>query len=105
MKCCNCDCCHKVEYTRWDQHKLKWFKIITYQCYGVKEPFELMDLNCECPAYPDKRESECVFCSGGVGAISKFVHQYLDKIDKDRELDKLYCPMCGKQLLHRSKYI
>lgn len=104
MKCCDCNCCHKVEYTRWDQHKLKWVKITVYQCCGVKEPFELMDLDCECPAYPEKRETECVFCSHGVGTLSMFVHQCLEKIDRDRSLDKLYCPVCGKQLISKNHY-
>lgn len=102
MKCRDCSCCHQLEMTRWDQYKLKWIKFAIYQCWGVKEPFELLDLDCECPAYPEKREVECVFCNGGVGALMKFVHQSLTKIGEDRSLDQLYCPVCGKQLINRS---
>jgi hypothetical protein len=94
MKCRDCDCCHKTEFTRWNAGKLKFDKIKVHQCYGVKEPFEIPDLNHECYAYPQKEV--CKFCDGGIyGDVFYFVKRCEPEIN----IKKLYCPVCGKELI------
>ena len=59
MKCRECSCCHKG-YWRSSPD--------VYVCTGVKEPFEINDINQECSEYTEKREvillKSCPFCGG-----------------------------------------
>ena len=56
MKCKDCDCCHLTSRTRWDAQKQCFKKVEVYECWGVREPFEIKDINTECTEYPEKRE-------------------------------------------------
>ena len=54
MKCRNCDCCTEVEYTEWDYTIRKFVRKTYYECWGVKEPFRITDIDRECTEYPEK---------------------------------------------------
>ena len=96
MKCRDCDCCRTTEFTKWNADKLKFEKVEAHQCYGVKEPFEIPDLNHECYAYPHKRDNTCEFCSGGIyGGMLMFIKSMAPGI----RVRKIYCPVCGKELV------
>lgn len=69
MKCSECSACHKVTYTRWTRDGV--VQTDKYECWGVKEPFEITDVNRECTEYPEKRK-------------------------KNIHTDK-YCPCCGRE--------
>ena len=56
MKCSECSACHKVTYNRRTRHGIT--QIEKYECWGVREPFEIMDVNKECTEYPEKREAK-----------------------------------------------
>lgn len=56
MKCSECSACHKVTYNRRTRHGTA--QIEKYECWGVREPFEIMDINKECTEYPEKREAK-----------------------------------------------
>ena len=55
MKCRECDCCHEVILNRWSSDNQCWTKETVYQCWGVKEPFVIADINQECSEYEHKR--------------------------------------------------
>lgn len=58
MKCRECSCCHKGYWASSPD---------VYVCTGVKEPFEIYDINQECSEYPEREESSlksCPFCGG-----------------------------------------
>lgn len=55
MKCKDCDCCHLVSYTRWNPKKQCMHEVQVYECFGVREPFEIINIDCECTEYPEKR--------------------------------------------------
>ena len=55
MKCKDCDCCHLTSYTRWNAQKHCMQEVQVYECWGVKETFEIKDINRECTEYPEKR--------------------------------------------------
>ena len=93
MKCRDCGSCHTEELVKWNPLVLKFENVTIYQCWGVPEPFEISDLDVECPAYPKK--DECKFCHGGIyGGIFSFVKRCSPEIS----VHKLYCPVCGKEL-------
>ena len=48
MKCKNCTACCKGFWKSSPD---------TYVCIGVKEPFEISDINTECTEYPEKNKS------------------------------------------------
>lgn len=56
MKCSECSACHKVTYNRWTRDGI--VQINKYMCWGVKEPFEITNINRECTEYPEKREAK-----------------------------------------------
>lgn len=56
MKCSECLACHKVTYNRWTHNGTA--QIEKYECWGVREPFEITDINKECTEYPEKRETK-----------------------------------------------
>lgn len=93
MICRDCDCCHTTEFTKWNSGKLKFEKVKAYQCYGVKEPFEIPDLNHECYAYPKKEV--CKFCDDGVYSD---VFYFVKRCSPEISVCRLYCPVCGREL-------
>jgi hypothetical protein len=56
MKCRECECCHEVILNKWSPINGKWITKTVQQCWGVKEPFEIEDINVECTEYPDRRD-------------------------------------------------
>ena len=58
MKCKNCDCCHKITYKRYNPRAMDFQDEELYECWGVKEPFEIPNINHECYEYPEKREQD-----------------------------------------------
>ena len=56
MTCSECSACHKVTYNRRTRNGA--VQIEKYECWGVREPFEIMDINKECTEYPEKREAK-----------------------------------------------
>lgn len=121
MKCKECDACHLCSYTRWNPEEQCMNQIDVYECWGVREPFEISDINRECTEYPEKREqsdkkarevfksetnylrfgtdecgleitpSDIVFLQNGK---RKTWSEMLKDIDKDN-----VCPCCGRKLL------
>ena len=55
MKCKHCDRCHEVTYTRHIPN-FGLGNVTVHECWGVKEPFEIPDINHECYEYPEKRD-------------------------------------------------
>lgn len=55
MKCIECDCCHEVTLSRWSSVEKRWIEESVHQCWGVKEPFVVKDINKECTEYEYKR--------------------------------------------------
>ena len=102
MKCKECDACHLTFYTRWNKEKLCMNTVEVYECRGVKEPFEITDINRECTEYPEKRDMkvECGVCSADYDQqIYSYLYRYhygdeytIDKIDTH------FCPNCGRKL-------
>ena len=64
MKCKECSCCHRTVMRRWTRTGIEEKEI--YECWGVKEPFEIDNINHECYEYPEKRNTiglkPCPFC-------------------------------------------
>ena len=58
MKCKDCEACHLASYTRWNPHKQCMHEVKVYECWGVKEPFEIDDINQECTEYPELRDKK-----------------------------------------------
>ena len=57
MKCKDCDCCHKVTHLRYvPEFGLRDVEV--YECWGVREPFEIANIDKECTEYPEKREQK-----------------------------------------------
>lgn len=59
MKCCECDACRAVTKQRW----VRGEGFISYrvqECWGVKHPFVIQDVNQECTQYPEKRAQKVV---------------------------------------------
>ena len=52
MKCKDCKCCHEVVRKRWRNDD--WETVRIYECWGVREPFEIKDIEGECTEYPEK---------------------------------------------------
>lgn len=57
MKCSECSACRLVSYRRWNSEKQDFDNVPVYKCCGVKEPFEITDINQECTEYPEKRNT------------------------------------------------
>ncbi len=74
MKCKDCECCHLVSRRRWNSEIYAFQDIPVYECWGVKESFEITDINRECTEYPERRD--------------KKVESYTKHI----------CPYCGREL-------
>jgi hypothetical protein len=59
MKCCECKSCCEVTRRRWVRGEgFVDFKFT--ECWGVRHPFEIKDVNQECVAYPEKRAQKVV---------------------------------------------
>lgn len=56
MKCRECECCHEVILNRWSSSNNCWIKENVHQCWGVKEPFVIKNIDVECTEYPDRRD-------------------------------------------------
>ena len=100
MKCKECKSCQKVIKKRWVQ--TEWVEYPAYECWGVKEPFEISDVNHECTEYPEKREMKlgCNVCDGDYHQwIQSYVFRlhYGDKVTADN-IDTHFCPNCGRKL-------
>ena len=102
MKCKECSACHLCSYIRWNPRKQCMGQVEVYECWGVKEPFEIIDINRECTEYPEKRDTkeECSVCSGD---YNQQIHSYLfryhygGKFTSDK-IDTHFCPNCGRKL-------
>lgn len=57
MKCRECSACHLISYRRWNSQKQEFENVPMYECWGVKESFEITDINRECTEYPEKRNT------------------------------------------------
>lgn len=57
MKCTDCPACHTDCYRRWNALTQEFKDVFVYECWGVKHPFEITDINRECTAYPEKRNT------------------------------------------------
>ena len=103
MKCIDCTCCHSEVYKRY-RTETGYDDVGVFKCYGVQEPFEIEDLNAECPAYPERRDlapDECPYCNknkynGGFNV--QVAHVKLNKINYTA-LEAKFCPACGRNLL------
>ena len=73
MKCRDCDACHMTSYTRWNPVKQCMHRVDVYECWGVREPFEIFDIDRECTEYIEKRD---------------------EKVDNEKNV----CPCCGRKL-------
>lgn len=71
MKCRDCDCCHEVILSRWSSADGCWVTENIYQCWGVKEPFKISNINVECTEYED-RKNKCVKNASIEDAINHF---------------------------------
>lgn len=117
MKCKECDCCHLTTYTRWNDQKQCMHKVSVYECRGVKEPFEIPDINHECYEYPEKRAKEprkvmeskenYLFLGNeecgieltptNLVFVQKGVRKTLDEMIRESQSDAV-CPCCGRKL-------
>lgn len=57
MKCTDCPYCHEVPYRRWSALTQRFEDVYVFECWGVREPFEITDINRECTEYPEKRNT------------------------------------------------
>lgn len=57
MKCCECSACHFVSPSRWNSEKQEFENVPLYECWGVREPFYIADINHECTEYHEKRNT------------------------------------------------
>ena len=102
MKCKDCSCCHSVVYKRYHED-LGFRNVGVFECYGVKHPFEIEDINAECPAYPERRDiapSECPYCNknkfnGGFNV--QVAHVSKNRINY-KQIEPKFCPVCGRKL-------
>lgn len=102
MKCKECECCHLTSYTRWDSQKQCMRDVEVYECFGVKEPFEIADVNQVCSEYPERAEmqTECNICSGD---YNQWLQSYIVRLHHGNEItaeeiQTHYCPNCGRKL-------
>ena len=56
MKCKECNCCHEVILNRWSSDNQCWTTETVNQCWGVKEPFIISNIDQECTEYGHKRK-------------------------------------------------
>lgn len=131
MKCRECECCQEVILNRWSSSNNCWIKENVHQCWGVKEPFEIEDINVECTEYPERRDktvkdisiekaiehfkygiSHDIF-KEPVTSYAKMAVEALEKqIEKDEEghwflLDEcsnkgVYCSKCHKKVYKKN---
>ena len=117
MKCKECDCCHSTTYTRWNAQKQCLQNVQIYECVGVKEPFEIPDINHECYEYPEKRaqkprkvmeskENSLMFGNEECGIeltptdlifVQKGVRKTLYEMIREAQSDAI-CLCCGRKL-------
>ena len=104
MKCKDCECCHLVSRRRWNSEIYTFQDIPVYECWGVKESFEITDINRECTEYPEYREKKigCEYCEDGKKSdIMCFQFQsptYLNIHGDIRCVPLIFCPNCGREL-------
>ena len=55
MKCRECNCCHEALLTRWSSIDECYTTKYVHECWGVKEPFIIKNINIECTEYPERR--------------------------------------------------
>ena len=102
MRCKDCACCHNEVYVRYHD-ELGYYNSARWMCWGVKESFEITDLNAECPAYPERRstkQAKCPYCdpdqyNGGFNV--QVAHVQFNKINYTA-LEAKFCPVCGTSL-------
>ena len=56
MKCKECNCCHEVPLTRWSSIDRCYTTKYVHECWRVREPFIIEDINVECTEYPEYRD-------------------------------------------------
>lgn len=119
MKCKDCECCHEVIFNRWSHIDEKWIQKVGYQCWGVKEPFVIENINNECTEYEDRKDKIVVqdainhFKYGishdifdePVTSYAKMAVEALEKqipkkvvCEGDDESDWVHCPCCDEIL-------
>jgi YgiT-type zinc finger domain-containing protein len=73
-----------------------------YECFGVKEPFEIYDVNKECSEYPERR-SEVIGCSVCGADYKNEIKCYSVKLHRGdsvliNDIPIQFCPNCGRKL-------
>ena len=102
MKCKDCSCLRSEVYVRYHDER-GYYKSARWMCCGVKEPFEITDMNDECPAYPERRDlaqDECPYCNKNKyngGFNIQVAHVQFNKINYTA-LEAKFCPACGNSL-------
>ena len=119
MKCKDCECCHLVSRRRWNSEIYAFQDIPVYECWGVKESFEITDINRECTEYPERRtkkvkESETFenktnyimigteecgleITPEDIVFIQKGKRTTMSEIMKTAHINRI-CPCCGREL-------
>ena len=118
MKCKDCECCHLVARRRWDSEIQDFQDKPVYECWGVRESFEIMDINRECTEYLEKREKKVektetfenktnYFRFGNEDCAIEITPDDIVFIQRDRRITmseilrepqiQHTCPYCGKE--------
>lgn len=109
MKCKDCECCHLVSRRRWNSEIYAFQDIPVYECWGVKESFEITDINRECTEYPEKRAKKigCEYCEDHKDSnIVCFQCQLPDALILKLDTTPIplnFCPNCGRKLKEDKK--
>lgn len=82
MKCKDYNYCHKVSFDRWSNAENRWVTYDQYQCFGVKEPFVIKDIDVECTEYEYNRGKTAEEV-GLIDAISHFKYGISHDIFKE----------------------
>ena len=119
MKCRECDCRHEVIFSRWSSDEQTWVKETVHQCWGVKDPFVISNIDQECTEYEYKRnnckkevavqdavshykygishdifsEPVTTYAKMSVEALEKQIPKKVVSYSDD-ESDHVYCPCC-----------
>ena len=120
MKCKECDCCREVPLTRWSSTNKCYTTNYVHECFGVKEPFIIYDIDSECTEHPDHNNktitiedainhfkygishdifSEPVtsYAKMAVDALAKEKHGYWFLLDECVN-EGVYCSVCRKKV-------
>ena len=103
MKCVDCEACHKEKITRYPVGNGQPSVEVRYMCWGVKEPFEIIDINHECTEYPERaaRSVGCEYCNDRydqkITCYNARNHSNGDTHIK--QIDVNFCPNCGRKLI------